>query len=206
MQSTVQTTEATTRTRAAALSAAVVSVVTWVLVVLLLAAGVALAVVPKLLDGAALTVLTGSMVPTYEPGDVVVVRGVDDPATQVDVGDVVTFQPVSDDPTLVTHRVVDRVFTSQGELLVTRGDANSADDAPIVPEQVKAVVVYSVPWVGHVLLHLGEQRSTVVVVVATALFLYAAVMILRPSRTDPRDGSATPRRRGGTQARAQVTP
>lgn len=206
MQTTVQTTEATTRTRAAALSAAVVSVVTWVLVVLLLAAGVALAVVPKLLDGAALTVLTGSMVPTYEPGDVVVVRGVDDPATQVDVGDVVTFQPVSDDPTLVTHRVVERVFTSQGELLVTRGDANSADDAPIVPEQVKAVVVYSVPWVGHVLLHLGEQRSTVVVVVATALFLYAAVMILRPSRTDPHDGSAPARRRRGTRARAQVTP
>ncbi|UZN02237.1 signal peptidase I [Cellulomonas sp. S1-8] len=158
------------------------SAVTTFALLVVLAAAVALAVVPKVLDGAALTVLTGSMVPTYDPGDVVVVRGVKDAAAEVQIGDVVTFQPVSDDPTLITHRVVEKVFTADGTMFVTRGDANSADDAPLVPAQVKAEVVYHVPWVGHVSLYLGQQRGLLVVGVAVALFLYAAFMVLRPER------------------------
>ncbi|MBF0686473.1 MAG: signal peptidase I [Cellulomonas sp.] len=148
----------------------------------LLAAAVALAVVPKALDGAALTVLTGSMVPTYDPGDVVVVRGVKDAPAEVRVGDVVTFQPVSDDPTLITHRVVGKVFTAEGTMFVTRGDANSADDAPLLPAQIKAEAVYHVPWVGYVSLYLGQQRGLLVVGVAVALLGYGAVMVLRPER------------------------
>ncbi|MCC2312655.1 signal peptidase I [Cellulomonas xiejunii] len=163
------------------LSGLVSALATFALVVLL-AAAVALAVVPKALDGAALTVLTGSMVPTYDPGDVVVVRGVDDATAEVQVGDVVTFQPVSDDPTLITHRVVGKLFTADGTMFVTRGDANSADDAPLLPAQIKAVAVYHVPWVGHVSLALGQQRGLIVVGVAVALLVYGAVMVLRPER------------------------
>src|SRR5699024_11344011 len=43
-----------------------------VLLVAVLALAVALAVVPRAMGGEALTVLTGSMEPTYAPGDVVV--------------------------------------------------------------------------------------------------------------------------------------
>ncbi len=150
-----------------------------------LALGVALAVVPEALDGAALTVLTGSVVPTYDPGDVVVVRGVEDAAAGVQVGDVVTFQPVSGDPTLITHRVVETMSSFTGTTFVTRGDANSADDAPLVPEQVKAEVVYHVPWVGHVSLWKGQRRAFVVLAAAAALLAHAAFMILRPERRQP---------------------
>src|SRR5699024_1764038 len=76
--------------------------VTSVLLIAVLALAVLLAVVPRLLGGEALTVLTGSMQPTYSPGDVVVSV----PQEEYQVGDVVTFQPVSGDPTLVTHRIV----------------------------------------------------------------------------------------------------
>ncbi|SFJ80597.1 signal peptidase I [Cellulomonas sp. KH9] len=147
-----------------------------------LAAVVALAVVPRLLGGAALTVLTGSMVPTYQPGDVVVVRGVEDAAAEVEVGDVVTFQPVSDDPALVTHRVVGKSLTSDGTAFVTRGDANTADDDPLLPEQIKGIAVYHVPFVGHVSLWLGGHRGTLVVAVAGALITYSVLMLLRPER------------------------
>ncbi|MBO0920522.1 signal peptidase I [Cellulomonas sp. zg-ZUI222] len=157
------------------------AVATCVLLVALAAAG-ALAVVPRALGGAALTVLTGSMVPTYQPGDVVVVRGVEDAASEVQVGDVVTFQPVSDDPALVTHRVVGKSFTSDGTTFVTRGDANTADDDPLVPEQIKGVAVYHVPFVGHVSLWLGGHRGTLVVAVAGALITYSVLMLLRPER------------------------
>ncbi|MBD7918325.1 signal peptidase I [Cellulomonas sp. Sa3CUA2] len=158
------------------------STLTTFALLVLLAAAVALAVVPKVVDGAALTVLTGSMVPTYDPGDVVVVRGVKDVAAEVQVGDVVTFQPVSDDPTLITHRVVEKIFTAEGTMFVTRGDANSADDDPLVPAQVKAEVMYHVPYVGYASLYLGQQRGLLVVGVAVALLGYGAFMVLRPER------------------------
>ena len=168
----------------------VLSVLTTALLVGVLALVAAVVVVPRVLDGAALTVLSGSMEPTYSPGDVIVVKGVTDAATEVNPGDAVAFQPVSNDPTLVTHRVVTKSFSSNGTSFVTRGDANGADDDPIVGEQIKGVVVYHVPWVGHVSLWLGAHRGTAVLVVAVALLGYAAFMILRPNRQRPaRDDS-----------------
>ncbi|SFJ80470.1 signal peptidase I [Cellulomonas sp. KH9] len=147
-----------------------------------LALAVALVVVPRMLDGAALTVLTGSMVPTYNPGDVVVVRGVKDAAAEVRTGDVVSFQPLPDDPTLVTHRVVEVRSTSDGPRWVTRGDANGADDEPLQAKQIKAEVVYRVPYVGHVTLAVGQHRSAVVMGAAVALLVYGAWMVLTPDR------------------------
>jgi signal peptidase I len=165
------------------------STFTTLAVLVILAAAVALAVVPRVLDGAALTVLTGSMVPTYNPGDVVVVRGVDDAKREVQIGDVVSFQPLPNDPTLITHRVVATSFTSEGIRFVTRGDANSADDEPLIPEQIKGEVVYGIPWVGHVSLWLGQRRTLVVTGGAIALLAYATVMMFR---RDPKRASAAP--------------
>src|SRR5699024_11712895 len=117
-----------------------------VLLVRVLALAVALAVVPRVMGCEALTVLTGSMEPTYAPGDVVVSV----PRDGYAVGDVVTFQPVSGDPTLVTHRIVAvQLGGPEGTMYVTRGDANGADDDPIKAEQVMGEVLYHVPYVGH---------------------------------------------------------
>ncbi|ASR55275.1 signal peptidase I [Cellulomonas sp. PSBB021] len=160
----------------------VLAVLMWAVLLVVVAAVAVLVVVPKALGGTTLTVLTGSMEPTFSPGDVVAVRTVTDPATEVHVGDVVTFQPVSGDPTLVTHRVVAKRISAAGTTFVTRGDANGADDDPIEPAQIQAVAVYSVPWVGHVSLWLGERKGLAVALVAAALLGYAAVMILRPER------------------------
>ncbi|MBO0899654.1 signal peptidase I [Cellulomonas sp. zg-ZUI222] len=160
----------------------VLSVLSTAVVVVVLALAVALALVPRMLDGVALTVLTGSMAPTYEPGDVVVVRGVKDVPAEIEVGDVVSFQPFPEDPTLVTHRVVAIRSTSDGLRWVTRGDANATDDEPLRPEQIKAEVVYHVPAVGHVMVAVGAHRSTVVMAGAAVLLVYGAWMVLSPDR------------------------
>src|SRR5699024_11844299 len=101
--------------------------VTGILRVAVLARAVAVAVVPRVMGGDALAVLTGSMQPTYSPGDVVVSV----PQEAYQVGDVVTFQPVSGDPTLVTHRIVAvTVGGPPGEQYITRRDANGDDADP----------------------------------------------------------------------------
>lgn len=140
-----------------------------VLLLAVLALAIALAVVPRVLGGEALTVLTGSMQPTYSPGDVVVSV----PQDSYAVGDVVTFQPVSGDPTLITHRIVAvQLGGPEGTSYVTRGDANGADDDPIKAEQVMGEVLYHVPYVGHLSLAAGEHRGALVGLLGAALVGY----------------------------------
>ncbi len=162
----------------------VASVVLGVVMVALVVLAGAVVVVPRVLGATPLTVLSGSMEPALSPGDVVVVRPVD--PGELRTGDVVTVQPVSGDPTLVTHRVVqvDRDGTDVTGL-VTRGDANGAADAPLVPDQVMGRVAYSVPLVGHATN--VSWGPTAVTVLAVALLVYAAVALVRPGRGRPTD-------------------
>src|SRR5699024_2032677 len=139
-------------------------VTTAVLVGLLLLVG-AVVIIPKLLGGAGLTVLTGSMEPVYSPGDMVITV----PQDSYAVGDVVTFQPISGDPTLITHRIVAYRHGDDGVSFVTRGDANAYDDQPIIEQQVMGKVLYHVPLVGHVALAFGEHRTTLVMVAGVVL-------------------------------------
>ncbi|MGC5617007.1 signal peptidase I [Georgenia sp. Z1491] len=104
-------------------------------------------IVPRFMGWVPLTILSGSMEPTYSPGDVVVVDP--DYADPV-IGDVVTVQPVSGDPTLVTHRIIGVTVGNDGALgVTTQGDANDAVDDPVTMEQIQGQVIYGVPWVGH---------------------------------------------------------
>lgn len=112
---------------------------------------VAVILVPKAIGAVPLTILSGSMEPSVNPGDIVVVQPVDSPS-DIGIGDVITFQPKSDDPSLVTHRVTTTTAGADADntFYVTRGDANGADDDPIRYAQVKGKVVYSVPFVGWI--------------------------------------------------------
>lgn len=121
----------------------------WALLAIVVGAGLALIVVPKATGAKPLTVLSGSMVPTYDPGDVVIVRDAD--TRDLEVGQVITFQPTSDDPRLTTHRVIEVTYGSEGTRYITQGDANDAPDPdPVRPTQVQGEVWYSVPLVGYV--------------------------------------------------------
>jgi signal peptidase I len=125
------------------------------------------------------TVLTGSMTPTYPAGTLVIVKPTD--VQQIRIGDVVTYQISSNQPAVVTHRVIQIVepTTASGTVsFITKGDANSLPDAsPVKPVQVRGVVWYAVPylgWVNNVIN--GDARSVIVPIVAGGLFLYAGYM------------------------------
>jgi len=181
------------------------SVVVGAVMVALLALAAAVVAVPALLGATPLTVLSGSMEPALSPGDVVVVRPVDPAEVRVD--DVVTFQPVSGDPTLVTHRVVG--VTWGGERVAgftTRGDANGAADDPIVPGQVQGRVVYSVPLVGH--LTNASWGPTALTAGAVALLVYGVVTVVTPDRSRRPSRRHGPRRarRAGTRSHLEEVP
>lgn len=158
-------------------------------VVVLVALIVALVAVPKLTGGASLTVLSGSMEPTFAPGDVIVVRGVDtaDVCAEVGVGDIVTYFPEADDPTLISHRVIGKTIGTFDDgthcRLVTRGDANSAVDEPVSPEQVRGSFLYGIPGLGWVRQWTGEHLQPLLIAAAVALIGWGIWSSVRKPRT-----------------------
>jgi len=72
------------------------------------------------------TVLTGSMRGTANPGDLVV----DVPVTlsQLKVGDVITYETPTPDRHVVTHRIIEVVTPGANPTVRTQGDANDAAD------------------------------------------------------------------------------
>lgn len=162
--------------------------------------------VPRLAGATSYTVLTGSMRPDLPPGSLVVTRPTE--MSDISVGDVVTYQLRSGEPTVVTHRVVAAGFDATGEpLLTTQGDANDAPDAqPVRQVQVRGTTWYSVPHLGRVNAALdGSQRQTAVYVVATALLLYAGWMFAGAPASRRRAGSTAPGGGGGPSAAEDAT-
>lgn len=157
--------------------AGVLRAVEWMLLVLIAGAVVAAVVVPRLAGGTPYAVLTGSMEPAMPPGTLVIVRDVD--PTTVAVGDVITFMPREDDPSVVTHRVVGvGVDMTGAPTFTTKGDANPvADIAPVHDYQVVGKRWYFVPYLGWVVeLLTAQQRALGVYLVAGALLLYMLAM------------------------------
>jgi signal peptidase len=163
-------------------------VVTWAVIFGGFAAIAVAVVIPRLAGATPYTILTGSMRPGLPPGTLVVVRPVN-PA-DIRVGDVITYQVKSGDPTVATHRVVAQgVNTSTGQFIFqTKGDANNAPDPEWVrPVQIKGRLWYAVPWLGRVgLLFTGQQHQWLVYGVAAALFGYAAYMVVPRDKTGKR--------------------
>jgi signal peptidase len=86
-----------------------------------------LAVGPHVLDYRTMTMLTGSMSPVIDPGDVTIVTPL--PVEEVTVGMIIAYHIPVDDHHLVSHRVVSVERDASGAITVqTKGDANEAVD------------------------------------------------------------------------------
>ncbi len=134
-------------------------------------------VIPKLTGSTPLAILTSSMEPSLPPGTLIVVKPT--PAEDVHVGDVVTHQFRSGDPAVVSHRVIEITDSSAGgRTFVTQGDNNARPDAEMVPEQLRGVVWYSVPFIGWVSTYIhGDDRPWLVPAFGVLLLGYTAYML-----------------------------
>lgn len=139
-----------------------VSVLTNVIMVVATLAILALAIGPHVFGYRTSTMLTGSMSPGINPGDVVVT--VPRPANEVAVGDVISYRIPIDDQRVETHRITEVTKDVDGNLAIrTKGDANDAADPwlahldgdtvwevkTVVPHLGDAIRVLRAPFVQH---------------------------------------------------------
>ena len=155
--------------------------------------GLLAVVVPAVTGSTPMTILTGSMTPTYPPGTLVIVTPID-PA-QITIGTPITYQLESGKDVVVTHRVVSITSSSDGtRSFVTQGDANGApDEKPVLPVQVRGAVWYAIPWLGYVnTLVNGPAGTWLVPLVAAALLTYACWLLVSALVTGIRRRRARP--------------
>lgn len=141
----------------------------------------------------------GSMSGAFEPGAVVFERDV--AASDLRVGDVITYQPPADTGlvALVTHRIAKiEDDPKHGLLLTTKGDANAAADpwSFQIDGATQPKVVLAVDYLGWPLIWLADPalRTILIGVPGVVIFLLAArefVTGLRRSARQP-DSLLTP--------------
>lgn len=122
------------------------------------------------------TVLTGSMSPTFEAGSVIITQKVD--ADKLQTGDILTYAPLDNNNTLVTHRIVEVVNDDTGYSYITRGDANNVNDlAPVPYEAVVGRVIFWMNGVGTVLLFIRTPRGIAFTVMIVLLLMLLSFLL-----------------------------
>lgn len=136
-------------------------------------------VIPRLLGWVPLTVLTGSMVPKFNPGDLIITMPID--GEDVQRGDIIVFQPESNNPMLITHRVVSTGYSVGGDfIIITKGDANVSQDDPIIADQVMGKYLYHIPYLGWVVTAIpSNDKPTAMLWLGVAFFVYAGFLIVQ---------------------------
>lgn len=100
----------------------------------------------RLLGYQCYTVISGSMQPAYDVGDLLYVKDVD--VNTIKVGDPITFV-LNENLVVATHRVVR--IDAENQRFYTKGDANDIEDSePVHFNNVIGVPRFSIPKLGYV--------------------------------------------------------
>lgn len=96
-----------------------------------------------------MAVVSNSMKPTFERGDLLIVEGVSSP-TDVKRGDIIVYYSELQEA-LIVHRVIEVLVDENGHIKFrTQGDANLGPDPKLVnPEDVRGKVRFVIPKVGY---------------------------------------------------------
>jgi len=135
--------------------------------------------VPSVGGTVPLIVLTDSMYPTIESGDLIFCKTVS--PESVKNGDIIAFfDPAGNGTSVVTHRVVEITSDENGTAWVTKGDANNANDSAKVPAK-NLVGVYKtrVPNAGNVAMFMQTTKGLIICVICPIILLVGYDIIRR---------------------------
>ncbi len=119
-------------------------------------------------------VSSGSMIPELQIFDVLVVQGSYE-FSRIVIGDIIVFdKPISHDRVIV-HRV-DSIINNVPKIIKTKGDANKASipgvDFPITEEEYRGKVIYTIPYVGHIIRFLAPPINYIIIGVVLTIMVY----------------------------------
>lgn len=135
--------------------------------------------VPSIGGAFPLIVLTDSMYPEIESGDLIICNTTE--AEDVKVNDVISFfDPAGNGTSIVTHRVIE-IVEEDGEILFrTRGDNNNTEDKELVPaENLVGVYKMRIAGAGHIAMFMQSTVGLIVCVVLPIILLVGYDLVRR---------------------------
>jgi len=117
-----------------------------------------------------MVVSSGSMIPTLNVGDIILVRGAD-PST-ITVGTIIIFHSPYDYQMPIVHRVI--AISNEGNSIFfqTKGDNNPGPDGWSVPAQnLMGVYVAKLPYVGLISLELRGPLGATLIILLIGLII-----------------------------------
>lgn len=126
-----------------------------------------------------LIVLTDSMHPEIESGDLIICNTAE--AKDIKVNDVISFfDPAGNGTSIVTHRVIE-IVEEDGEIYFrTRGDNNNTEDKEPVPaENLVGVYKMRIAGAGHIAMFMQSTAGLIVCVVLPIILLVGYDVISR---------------------------
>ncbi len=112
-------------------------------------------------------VATGSMSPTIEVGDVVIVTL----KKEVNENDIIVYKEGND---IITHRLIKKTE----DTLITKGDANNSEDKSITSNQIIGEVIHIMPKIGIWRKILLTPQITILILIV--IFLLSALLMYSP--------------------------
>jgi len=117
-------------------------------------------------------VISGSMAPKYNVGDLIYVKKVD--VNTIKVGDPITFV-LNEDLVVATHTVVR--IDAENKHFYTKGDANETEDAsPVHFNNVIGVPQFKVPKLGYVSDYIQHPPGMYIVIAAGVVLILAVFL------------------------------
>ena len=126
-----------------------------------------------------LIVLTDSMYPEIESGDLIICRTAE--ADEIEVNDIISFfDPAGNGTSIVTHRVIE-IVEEDGEISFrTCGDNNNIEDKELVPtENLVGVYKMRIAGAGHIAMFMQSTAGLIICVVLPIILLVGYDIIRR---------------------------
>lgn len=140
------------------------------------------------------TVLTPSMEPELSVGDVVIVKLKN--AEDINIGDIITFNPSNDSTAYLTHRVTEKLENYQETGVTcfkTKGDANEVEDGFLIDSsRVIGTVSFDIPKVGYAIRFLQLRWYLVLPLIVMILVLFRLLKTYFRRNKDDSDENKNP--------------
>ncbi|TCP52734.1 Signal peptidase I [Tumebacillus sp. BK434] len=133
---------------------------------------------PKVFGHTLMKVLSGSMSPVFETGDLIAVKP-GDLQTKYNVGDVITFRSTENASVIITHRILEVKTEDSFPVYVTKGDANAAAD-PDPVRQAQVIGIYAnfhIPLLGQFFDWVTSKLGLAIMLIIPGLLLIAGPIV-----------------------------
>lgn len=117
---------------------------------------------PNFLGIKTYVIISGSMLPELNIGDIVVVKNIEE--NELQNGDIISFR---EGQSIVTHRIIEIENSSDNQkYFKTKGDNNnSADDNTINIDVIEGKVITSIPFIGNIVLLLQGKITIILILI-----------------------------------------